>query len=167
MPASTIANAPVSPVSPIETVDRGPKAIARATVVAHSASEIFQRLQDPRRHHELDGSGTVRDAISGPSHLAAGDTFTVAMKMFGLPYKITSRAVAFEQDRLIEWRHPAGHTWRWELEPLAGDRTRVTEIWDFSENRAWLYKLIGMPGRNAKGIEATLILLQHGFPTDE
>lgn len=161
MSASTTANAPVSP---IETVDRGPKTIARATAVDLPASEIFQRLQDPRRHHELDGSGTVRDGASGPTHLAQGDTFTVAMKMFGLPYKITSKIVAFEQDRLIEWRHPAGHTWRWELEPLANNRTRVTEIWDFSGNNGvWAYKLLGMPARNAKGIEATLTRLQHGW----
>jgi hypothetical protein len=46
---------------------------------------------DPHRHPELDGSGTVRDIpIKGPHHLAAGDKFTVGMKQWGVPYKITS-----------------------------------------------------------------------------
>ena len=155
-----------SPIAPIETIDRGPNVITRSTVVDVPASEIFARLQNPRRHTELDGSGTVKNGVEGPQHLAAGDSFTVAMRMFGVPYKIKSRVVAFEQDRLIEWRHPTGHTWRLELEPLADGRTRVTETWDYSENKtAFIYKLIGLPGRNTEGIESTLAKLQHGFAT--
>jgi hypothetical protein len=38
-------------------------------------------------------SGTVRDIpIKGPHHLAAGDKFTVGMKQWGVPYKVTSTA---------------------------------------------------------------------------
>ncbi len=160
------SNSPTATTAPIETLDRGPNAITRSTVVDVPAPEIFARLQDPRRHTELDGSGTVKDGVEGPGHLAAGDTFTVAMKMFGIPYKIKSQVIAFEQDRLIEWRHPAGHTWRWELEPVSGTRTRVTETWNYEDSKsAWALKLIGQDKRNTKGIEASLAKLQSGFTT--
>lgn len=145
----------------IETVDRGPNIVARRVTVDLPASEIFARLEDPRRHHELDGSGTVNERISGPEHLSMGDKFTVGMKQLGVPYRITSTVVSFEKDRLVEWRHPAGHTWRWELEPTEDGRTRVTEIWDASKTPAGrVFKLFGMEKRNAKGIEDTLRNLQ-------
>ena len=141
----------------VETIDRGPKAVSRRVVVDLPAEAIFARLVDPRRHHELDGSGTVRDGVSGPAPLKAGDTFTVSMKMFGLPYRIRSKVTRFTENREIEWRHPAGHTWRWELEALSPDRTRVTETWDYTDSLATpFYRLIGLPKSNAAGIEATL-----------
>jgi hypothetical protein len=141
----------------VEIVDRGLKAISRSIVVDIPAEEIFARLEDPHRHHELDGSGTVHATVEGPTKLKPGDTFQVNMKMFGLPYKITSTVVRFAQDRDIEWRHPAGHTWRWQLEPLSPTRTRVIETWDFSGSRAaWSYRFAGVPRRNTKGIEKTL-----------
>jgi hypothetical protein len=141
----------------VEIVDRGPKAISRSIVVDIPAEQIFARLEDPHRHHELDGSGTVQATVEGPTKLKQGDTFKVNMKIFGIPYKITSTVVRFEQDRDIEWRHPAGHTWRWQLEPLSPTRTRVVETWDYSGNpAAWSYKFFGVPRRNTKGIEQSL-----------
>lgn len=141
----------------VEQADRGPKAIARTAVVDVPAEAIFARLVDPRRHRELDGSRTVGDRISGPDHLTVGDRFTVAMKAFGIPYRITSTVTRLTENRDIEWKHPAGHTWRWELEPLSDSQTRVTETWDYTNSRAMpFYKLIGLPKTNAAGIEATL-----------
>lgn len=141
----------------IQTVDRGSKAISRRAVVDVPAEAIFARLSDPRRHHELDGSGTVRDGVSGPSHLRQGDAFTVSMRQLGVPYRIKSTVTRLTENREIEWRHPAGHTWRWELEPLSPTRTRVTETWDYTDARAApIYRLIRLPKSNTAGIEATL-----------
>ena len=141
----------------VAPVDRGPEVVSRTAVVDVAADEIFARLADPRRHHELDGSGSVRDGVSGPERLRLGDTFTVAMRALGIPYRITSTVTRFEDGREIEWRHPAGHTWRWELEPLDDGQTRVTESWDNSDGRGgFLYRIFGMARRNAAGIEATL-----------
>ena len=146
-----------TPPVTVETVDRGPKAVSRSVVVDVPAEAIFARLSDPRRHHELDGSGTVGAGISGPNDLRQGDTFTVSMKQFGLPYRIRSTVTRLTENREIEWRHPGGHTWHWELEPLADGKTRVTETWDFATSRvAPIYRLIGLPKRNTAGIEATL-----------
>jgi hypothetical protein len=147
---------PVSDVVVIP-VERGPEIDSRTAVVDVPADAIFARLVDPRRHRELDGSGSVRDGVSGPDRLRQGDRFTVGMRQFGIPYRITSTVTRLEDGREIEWRHPAGHTWRWELEPLDAGRTRVTETWDNTAGRVkLLYQVLGVARRNAAGIEATL-----------
>lgn len=146
-----------TPAITVETVDRGPRAVSRRVVVDVPAEAIFARLADPRRHRELDGSGTVRNRVSGPDHLKLGDTFTVSMKQLGVPYRIKSKVTRFTENREIAWRHPAGHTWRWELEPLSPTRTRVTETWDYSTSPAGpIFRLIGLAKSNTAGIESTL-----------
>lgn len=148
----------------IETLDNGSRTIARKAVVNAPATEIFALLSDPHRHHEVDGSGTVKDKVKGPHELELGAKFNVAMKQFGMPYKITSKVVAFEKDRLIEWRHPAGHTWRWELTPASDSTTEVIETWDASSTPAYpMFKAMGMTGKNATGIENSLRGLQERF----
>jgi uncharacterized protein YndB with AHSA1/START domain len=147
----------------ITVVDAGAHKVSRAASVGAPAGELFDLLADPYRHAELDGSGTVVDTVRGPHRLAPGETFSVKMKMYGLPYRITSRVTAFEEGRLIEWRHPLGHRWRWELEPESEGATLVTETFDYSSTdlvRARALELFGMPKQNAAGIEATLTNLQ-------
>ena len=96
--------------SAVTEVDAGPQRIARRVVVNAPAAEVFAIVIDPHRHPELDGSGTVRDIpIKGPHRLAVGDTFTVGMKQYGLPYKITSTVTDVEDGRVVEWQHPLGH----------------------------------------------------------
>ncbi len=127
--------------------------------VDKSASALFDVVADPHRHGELDGSGTVQDTVSGPHRLARGERFSVRMRMFGLPYKITSTVTAFEDGRVVEWQHPNGHRWRWEFQPVSENTTRVTETFDYSvigPVKARTLELLGMPGKNAAGIEATL-----------
>ena len=47
----------------VTTVDAGPLQVSRSVDVAAPASELFAIVADPRRHHEVDGSGTVGDNI--------------------------------------------------------------------------------------------------------
>ena len=87
------------------------------------------------------------------------------MKMFGVPYRITSVVTALKPDELIEWRHPVGHHWRWEFTALTPTTTRVTETFDFSDSgpvkeAVKYYRRIGFVKSNAKGIEATLTRLE-------
>ncbi|MGN6482797.1 MAG: dimethyladenosine transferase [Thermomicrobiales bacterium] len=153
--ASPETSIPESPA--FVKVDRGPGIYARATVVDLPAEAIFARLVDPHRHHELDGSGTVQPQVEGPHRLTPGGPFKVKMKMFGLPYAVTSTAVAVEENRLVSWRHPAGYIWQWELESLPDGRTQVTELLDLREARGtFLMKLIGDTSRNVRGIEQSL-----------
>ncbi|SEN81690.1 SRPBCC family protein [Cryobacterium luteum] len=143
----------------VEQVEQGPRQIARTVEVPASAEDIFALVADPHRHGELDGSGTVGGTVSGPRRLTQGAKFSVAMKQFGFPYRFTSTVTRIEDGRLVEWRHPAGHRWRWELTPLTPTSTRVTETFDYSTVPAVqgkVYELLGFPRQNAAGIEATL-----------
>lgn len=131
------------------------RTVTASTVVAAPPAEVFALIANPHRHHEFDGSGTVRGATSGPERLALGDRFGMDMKI-KLPYRITNRVVEFEQDRLIGWCHPAKAIWRYELEPVDGG-TRITETFDYRGSPvAKGMELFKMPQGNAKSIRDTL-----------
>jgi uncharacterized protein YndB with AHSA1/START domain len=136
-----------------------------STVVAAPPAEVFALLANPHRHHEFDGSGTVRGATSGPQRLALGDRFGIDMKMT-LPYRITNRVVEFEPDRRIGWCHFAKAVWRYELEPVEGGGTRITETFDYGGSPlARGMELVGFPKGNAKSIRETLTRLKSIFAT--
>lgn len=130
-----------------------------------AAHDVFALVADPHRHPELDGSGTVRDTtVTGPDRLTKGAKFSVGMKQYGVPYKITSTVTAFEDDRLVEWQHPLGHRWRWELSEVAPGDTQVTETFDYRDAKSpKLLELFGQPARNATGITKTLQALAARF----
>lgn len=139
-------------------VDKGHRQVSRGIIVNAPARELFEMIVHPHRHHEIDGSGTVGDAASGEERMVQGGSFTVHMKMFEMPYRITSTVSDIVPDRVVEWTHPNGHRWRYEFEPVGPNQTRVIETWDDREARgARLYGLAGFPKRNARGIERTLI----------
>lgn len=147
----------------VETRDVGDKQVSRRVVVNAPVSELYALVANPHRHHELDGSGTVGDNISGPSHVTTGDTFSTHMKQFGMKYQTTSTVTKAEENRVIEWKLGIGQKWRWEFEELDASTTRVTETWDIREIPAVAaigMKIGGMYGRNARGIEETLRRLQ-------
>lgn len=154
--------------STVSTVDAGPRRVARRVLVKAPAAEIFAIVSDPHRHPELDGSGTVRDVpIRGPHNLKVGDKFTVGMKQFGLPYKITSTVTEVTDGHVIEWQHPLGHRWRWELveaSPGDGTITEVTETFDYSTAKVPLMiTTLGYDKKNGDGITSTLQSLAERF----
>lgn len=149
----------------VTTVDAGPQAVSRRITVHAPATEIFALVANPHRHPELDGSGTVRDRpVKGPERLSKGATFGVGMKQFGVPYSITSTVTAFDDDRLIEWQHPLGHRWRWELAETSPGVTEVTETFAYDTAKApKILEVFGMTKKNATGITATLQALAARF----
>lgn len=153
--------------STLKTEDAGPRTVSRSVQVAAPVAALFDQIADPHRHHDLDGSGTVRDAdVKGPHRLAAGDKFTVSMTQYGLPYKITSKATAVQENRLVEWEHPLGHRWRWELSEVSPGTTKVTETFDYSTAKVPLVvELLGFHKKNAEGIESTLTGLADRYDT--
>jgi uncharacterized protein YndB with AHSA1/START domain len=147
----------------VTVVDAGPRKVSRTVEVQAPAADLFEIVADPRRHAELDGSGTVVGAVTAPPRLSGGARFTVRMKQYGAPYKITSRVTDFAEGQVVEWQHPLGHRWRWEFTPLPGGATRVTETFDYSHVsglKAKGLELTGQPKQNGAGIEATLAQLQ-------
>jgi Polyketide cyclase / dehydrase and lipid transport len=151
----------------VTVVDAGPRQVSRSVEVSAPAAELYAFAADPRRHCELDGSGTVCDNIAMPAEVVVGSKFSTSMKMLGLPYRITSTVTALKPNELVEWRHPVGHRWRWEFEALSPTRTRVTETFDHRDgalkNRLKYYNLIGARKFNATGIEATLTKLRDRY----
>jgi uncharacterized protein YndB with AHSA1/START domain len=138
------------------------RTVSASTVVAAPPEEVFALLANPHRHHEFDGSGTVRAAVSGPQRLALGDRFGMSMKN-GLPYRITNRVVGFEPDRRIGWCHMMKAVWRYELEPVDGG-TRISETFDYGGSPfAKGIELLGFPENNAKSIRDTLRRLREIF----
>jgi hypothetical protein len=111
----------------VDTGSRWAKA-ARITVDA-PADAIFDVLADPALHAQFDGSGTVRSMASGPERLSLGSRFGMGMRI-KVPYRTDNEVVEFDEDRLIAWCHFNKHRWRYELEPLGGTSTVVTETFD-------------------------------------
>lgn len=112
-------------------------------VIPALAERIFALIADPSRHHEFDGSGTVRDAKNVSSEkLTLGSTFGMNMKL-GLPYSMVSTIVEYEENRRIAWQTKppgplgglaGGRIWRYELEPAEGG-TLVRESWDITQEK--------------------------------
>ena len=112
-------------------------------VVRASPQEVFALLADPRRHREIDGSGTLRDTLDGPARLYRGARFGMRMQLGG-PYAMTNTVVEFEEGRRIAWQpRPTnavaalvigGRVWRYELQPVDGG-TLVQETWDIRRER--------------------------------
>ena len=99
-------------------------------MVPAAPEEIFALLADPARHVEIDGSGTVQRLVTDRGSMQLGSEFTMVMKVLGLPYRMTSKVVEYEENRRIAWCHLVKNRWRYELEPTEGG-TRVTESADY------------------------------------
>ncbi|MEY8018681.1 SRPBCC family protein [Mycobacterium servetii] len=152
----------------VTVVDAGPRQVSRSVEVAAPVSELYALAADPRRHCELDGSGTVRDTVKAPAQVVVGSKFSTNMKLYGVPYRITSTITALTPDEVVEWRHPMGHRWRWEFEALSPTLTRVTETFDYRDAgpvKNKYFELSGARKTNAAGIEATLTKLRDRYAT--
>ncbi|WP_049897750.1 SRPBCC family protein [Nesterenkonia massiliensis] len=145
----------------------------RITIQA-PAAELYALVADPHRHHEFDGSETVRPSAVGPHRLEQGSRFSVHMKKYGVPYRLPLRvtqAVSPAPGRtgVLEWRQPTGHRWRWEFtadDDAGSPRTVVTESYDASSQNRLVRTLLGaagIPAENARSIRASLQRLRQSF----
>jgi hypothetical protein len=126
--------------------------VSATAVVDAPPPVIFEFLRRPKNHPLISGDESVRGNISGPELLEPGSRFGMSMKV-GVPYRISSKVVEFDQDRLIAWCHLSGHRWRWQLEPAGTGRTRVTETYDQSTAKVpFLLRAIGYPKRHESNV---------------
>ncbi len=112
-------------------------------LVKAEPAAVFALVADPSRHRDIDGSGTVRDAVEGSRRLALGDVFGMDMKAGGR-YRMLNTVVELEDDRRIAWqarpdmpsvaRHVGGRIWRYVLTPADGG-TLVRETWDTDQEQ--------------------------------
>ena len=106
-----------------------PKIKSARIVVQATPSVIFSILSNPKRHREMDGSGTVTANISGPDELVLASKFGMKMRL-GITYWIRNTVVEYKKDELIAWRHLGRWRWRYELKDLGNGSTQVTETFD-------------------------------------
>lgn len=140
--------------------DHDDKIVSATRTISAPADVIFDLLANPARHHEIDGSDSVVAARSGnPERLSLGARFGMDMRL-GIPYRMTSEVVEFEEDRVIAWRHFGHHVWRYELEPVE-DGTRVTESFNWGVARfPPFYEWVGYPARHESNMAKTLERLE-------
>ncbi len=145
----------------------GEKSKSASATIAAPPAVVFAILTDPRQHARIDGSGTVRDAVSGPDRLELGSEFGMDMKN-GAKYKMKNTVVEYETDRLIAWRHIGKHRWRYQLSPTADGGTDVTETWDLSPydpvSRTVLRTVFG--GRTQQALTRTMAKLKAAAEQD-
>jgi uncharacterized protein YndB with AHSA1/START domain len=119
-----------------------PRVVSASREVAASANRIFEFIADPAQQPLWDGNDNLAEAEPGQRVRGRGDVFSMTLTNGSIR---ENHIVEFEEGRRIAWRPsepgglPPGHLWRWELEPLAETRTRVTHTYDWSrltdENR--------------------------------
>lgn len=114
----------------------GTRIVRASREIDAPAAEIFELIADPARQPAWDGNDNLAEAPQGQRVHGVGEVFTMVLTRPGMVRE--NHVVEFEEGRLIAWRPadpgeaPAGHLWRWELEPLAGGRTRVTHTYDWT-----------------------------------
>ena len=119
-----------------------PRVVSASRDIAASPNRIFELIADPSQQPLWDGNDNLAEALPGQRVRSLGEVFTMTLTMGSIR---ENHIVEFEEGRRIAWlpsepgRRPPGHLWRWELEPLAATRTRVTHTYDWSgltyENR--------------------------------
>jgi len=111
--------------------------IASSTLeIAAPAATIFELIADPSHQPAWDGNANLGEAPEGQRVHAVGDVFSMALTTGAIR---ENRVVEFNEGRLIAWLpapvgEPApGHLWRWELEPIDEQTTRVTHTYDWTK----------------------------------
>lgn len=111
------------------------KVVTASGEIAAPAADVFELIADPARQPEWDGNDNLAEAPAGQRVHAVGDVFSMLLTQGSVR---ENHVVEFDEGRRIAWtpatagEAPAGHLWRWELEPLDDTHTRATHTYDWS-----------------------------------
>ena len=112
------------------------RVLSASREIAAGAGTIFELIADPALQPSWDGNDNLAVAAPGQRVRGVGEVFAMTLtKTSGIR---DNRVIEFEEGRLIAWmpgdagQEPAGHLWRWELEPLDESRTLVTQTYDWT-----------------------------------
>lgn len=119
-----------------------PTIVTARREIAAGAARIFELIADPSLQPQWDGNDNLAEAAAGQRVRGPGEMFRMTITRGTVR---ENHVVEFEEGRRIAWRpsdpgeQPAGHLWRWELEPVDEAHTSVTHTYDWShltdENR--------------------------------
>lgn len=113
-----------------------PRVVSASREIAAAADRIFELIADPSQQARWDGNDNLAEAEPGQRVQRVGDVFLMTLTLGSIR---ENHVVEFEEARRIAWlpsesgRRPPGHLWRWELEPIDENRTRVTHTYDWSK----------------------------------
>ena len=110
--------------------------VSASREIAAGPGRIFELIADPAQQPRWDGNDNLAVAPGGQRVHRAGDVFTMTLTKGSIR---ENHVVEFEEGHRIAWlpaeagKRPPGHLWRWELEPIATSRTRVTQTYDWTQ----------------------------------
>ena len=113
-----------------------PRVVSASREIAAGPERIFELIADPAQQPRWDGNDNLAAAPEGQRVRQPGDVFTMTLTMGAIR---ENHVVEFDEGRRIAWmpaepgQRPPGHLWRWELEPAAPSRTRVTCTYDWTQ----------------------------------
>ena len=109
--------------------------VSASREIAAEPAEIFELIADPSQQPRWDGNDNLAEAAAGQRVRRAGDVFVMTNTGGNVR---ENHVVEFEEGRRLAWtpgepgKAPAGHLWRWELDPIEPSRTRVTHTYDWT-----------------------------------
>jgi len=104
-------------------------------VINAPAKKIFDFISMPGNHPLMDGSGMVKNKLSGPERLYLGAKFGMRMRL-GIPYVIKNQVIEYQDNKSIAWQHLLHNVWRYELQEVDANTTLVIESWDGRKARS-------------------------------
>jgi uncharacterized protein YndB with AHSA1/START domain len=113
-----------------------PRVVSASREIAAGPKRIFELIADPAQQPRWDGNDNLAAAPEGQRVRQTGDVFTMTLTTGAIR---ENHVVEFDEGRRIAWmpaeqgQRPPGHLWRWELEPAAPSRTRVTCTYDWTQ----------------------------------
>ena len=116
-------------------MDNEIRVVSASRDIATPAARIFELIADPAQQPRWDGNNNLGEAAAGQRVRAVGDVFVMGLT---LGVQRENHVVEFDEGRRIAWKpsEPGlpqpGHLWRWELEPIDDERTRVTHTYDWT-----------------------------------
>jgi uncharacterized protein YndB with AHSA1/START domain len=117
------------------TSDDETRVVSASRLVVAPAERIFELVADPALQPRWDGNDNLAEAPPGQRVRGVGEIFTMTVTKGSVR---DNHVVEFEEGRRIAWKPasageaPAGHLWRWELEPVDATSTRVTHTYDWT-----------------------------------
>lgn len=127
------------PPQKLGSLDDVTRVVSASRIVDAPAGVLFELIADPARQPEWDGNDNLAEAASGQRVREVGDVFSTVLTGAGAVRE--NHVVDFEEGRRIGWlpategEQPAGHLWRWELEPTDDGRTLVIHTYDWTDLR--------------------------------
>lgn len=135
------------------------------------SKDIFEVLTLPARHHEFDGSGTVRNSDDTERIDKVGEKFVMNMhrEAMGGDYRTHNFVTAYEENKMVGWQpapegadgtaptEPLGWEWVYELKPQGAGATEVSLTYDWSKvTDQKLLKQVGFPAIPQEDLEESL-----------